>query len=76
MQTSKSTKPPLSPRRVQLIFGKFLNIVHKHDKYDLLSFVDCVEKRYKEHDHRALMSTLSQKCRDAGRSDSTPGTPK
>ncbi len=29
--------------------------------------LDCVQKRYPDHDHRKLMATLSQKCRDAGR---------
>ena len=64
LKTKMSPKPPLSPGRVQMLFGKKLCITHDTCNDVGIVLLDCVQLKYPKYDHKALMASLGQKCRD------------
>ena len=67
LRTPKSSKPPLPPNEVKLLFGMYASSYNSTSQ--LFSHLDCVKERYPEYDHKALMATLGQKCRDVMRKE-------
>lgn len=63
-KTKKSEKPPLSPRRVEKMFGKYFWSIPRLVNL-ILFLLACIESKYKDCDRKRLLNTLGQKCRDA-----------